>query len=140
MLHFEYQKNNLNMERFFPTRAVHQREIHGSGNRCGSARRNSGCGNTHSCSFGIQSVLSMERLQVVSYRAGDAVAGAGDIIVPPCRKHYFVCRRQEKQHTLCRVQSGVLFDLMPWPDPAARKRERERAVARPGRTRLCNNE
>ena len=51
--------------------------------------------------------------------AGDAVARPGDI------SPTFVCRLQEKQHTLCRVQSGVLFDLMPWPDAAARKRERE---------------
>ena len=77
------------MERFFPTRAVHQREIHGSGNRCGSARRNSGGGN--SCSFGIQSVLSMERLQIVSYfgRAMPWLEPATARPCPPMQKTLF---------------------------------------------------
>ena len=60
--------------------------------------------------------------------AGDAVARPGDIsptYCPPMQKTLFCLQAAGEAAYFVQV-SGVLFELMPWPDPAARKRERER--------------
>ena len=47
------------------------------------------------------------------------------LIVPPMQKTLFCLQAAGEAAYFVQV-SGVLFELMPWPDPAARKRERER--------------
>ena len=56
------------------------------------------------------------------------MARPGDIsptYCPPMQKTLF-CLQAAGEAAYFMQVSGVLFELMPWPDPAARKRERDR--------------